>query len=111
MKAKVILYLIIAVHVVLMCSCVPWETEWQMLKRLELSDGRTVYIYYVDKGATTKEVIQVRIGRSRSDETVVVNFEKNMSQNAKLLNDSILMVAVTDSGSAEIDTSFVKLKR
>lgn len=92
-------------------SCNIYEKEEKVLATHTRSNGTKINIYYVDMGATTKEVIQVRLSNPLHEESVLKNFEKNYLQNSKLLNDTTLMLILKDTGSVSQDTSIINIPR
>jgi DNA-binding MarR family transcriptional regulator len=84
------------------------EIEKRTLANYKTNQGIKINIYYVDPGATGKEVIQVTSISIGKVENVIANFEKNYLKNSALANDSLLILVLTDSGNAKLDT--VKLK-
>lgn len=100
-------YLMFIFSSVLIFSC-GIEVEQKTLASYTTTRGKKINIYYIDVGATGKEVIQVTSSGVGNVENLVANFEKNYLQNSILINDSVLMLILTDSGNVKLDT--VKLK-
>jgi|SRR6185437_545330 len=93
----------------LLFSCNLYENNDRLLSSYTTSKGDKISIYFVDMGATTKEVIQVRSSKDLRNNGVIANFPKNYLQESKLINDTVLYVVLTDSGSIKKDTEWVKL--
>ena len=92
-------------------SCNIYEKEERLLAKHDLQNGDVVMIYYVDMGATTSEVIQVREKKKKGVDSILMNFKNNYLLESKLLNDSTLFLIVKDTGSINQDTSLIKLKK
>jgi len=73
------------------------------------SGGDKFSIYFVDMGATTKEVIQVRSSKVLANNGVIAIFEKNFLRESKLIGDTMLLLIVKDSGSFKQDSEWVRL--
>lgn len=96
--------------VVLVFSC-GIDVEKRTLADYITQHRGKIKIYYVDPGATGKEVIQVASSKSGTMERIVTNFEKNYLKNSVLINDSVLELTLSDSGSHVVDTVKVSLPR
>jgi len=94
---------------IFLVSCNLYEKTERPLSSFSTTDGAKISIYYVDMGATTKEVIQVRSNKVYQNNGVIANFDKNCLQESKLLNDSTLFLVLKDSGSVKRDTEWVKI--
>jgi hypothetical protein len=101
--------LIFACSIFLIYSCNLYEKEERLLVSYAISNEKKVNIYYIDMGATTKEVIQIRLSKINKNDSVIMNIEKNYLQSSKLLNDTTLLVVLKDTGSIKLDTSIVKI--
>ena len=100
-------YLIILIPLIIFFGCsIPVERV--PLKSYNISDGSKAKIYFSDVGATGKAVIQVGLIRPDGNEVTAQNFEHDFLQKSALINDSTLMLILTDSGSVRFDT--VKLQ-
>jgi hypothetical protein len=88
----------------LFLSCNLQEDGEKLLSSFTTSKGAKVEIYYVDMGATTKQTIQVRSSLVFINKGVLANFDHNYLEESKLLNDSMLLLILKDSGSVAQDS-------
>lgn len=95
-------------------SCTLFEKRERLLFECKTSNGERVGIYYVELGATTDDVIQIRRSASKDHVEVIKVFDNyNFLESSKLLSDSVLEVVVSDTGYHQIttkDTLLIKIK-
>jgi len=109
---KNILCKYISINLVLaFTGCTLYEMNDKLLASYIRGDGTKVNIYYVDLGATTKQVIQVRTAKPPLGEVVIKNFESNFLQSSNLISDSSLLLVLSDSGSLKKDTIYLSIKK
>lgn len=93
-------------------SCNIFEKNERLLSEHTKSNGDKIKIYYVGLGATTSNVIQIRVTPSNRGELLIKAIENyDYLESSKLINDSLLQIVVNDSGyyMHKPDTIFVKV--
>jgi hypothetical protein len=95
---------------ILGCSIFPKQET--LLAKHKRTNGDEIGIYQVSMGATTNDVIQVR--KKNQNKVLWVSENYNCLKHSMLISDSILQLALTDTGfnnySNPIDTINVMLR-
>jgi hypothetical protein len=95
-------------------GCNLFEKNERLLAEHIKSNKEKISVYYVQLGATTNDVIQVRINKSNKTERLIKAFEKNYLQSSKLTSDTSLELILNDTGyhnyNNKADTLIVNVK-
>jgi hypothetical protein len=102
-------YLFVVYILTTISECNLYEKQERLLKTIPIGNESLINIYFIDMGATTEETIQVRIKYPSKDENVLTNFKRNYLDNARLINDSSLLITTKDTGSLIIDTTILSI--
>lgn len=100
--------------IILLClvGCNFFPKEEMLLSKHQKTNGEELGVYLISLGATTSDVIQVR--KTKHNKLLWVSENYNCLKNSVLLSDTILQLALTDTGfnnySNNIDTIYVPVK-
>ena len=93
-------------------ACNMFEKDETLLAEHKKSNGKRIEIYYVGLGATTSDVIQVRM--EKQEKPLWVSDEYNYLKNSTLINDTSLqmILSYTDyhNEKDKLDTFIVSVK-
>ena len=94
----------------LVASCHIFSKEERLLESHKKSHGEKIEIYYVELGATTNDVIQVR--KENQDKIIWVSEKYNYIKSSKLINDTSLQLVLSDTGyyNNKLDTININVK-
>jgi len=96
--------------ILIFSNCSLFEKNEKILAEIKNRSNNKIQIVYVSLGATTNDVIQVKMVEQRKTLKV---FEKyNYLQEYKLINDSTLYIVLNDTGyfDNKLDTFLVNIK-
>ena len=73
----------------------------KLLKEYKLQNGNTIEVYYVNLGATSNNIIQIRKKVNQKDflVTIIKGFDDTYLINLNQINDSALKITFTDTSS------------
>ena len=108
---KPILYTLV---VLLLSSCTIFEKQERLIFTKKSPEGILVKIYYVELGATTNDVIQIRKVDKDDTEVLVKSYDHNFVRSTKFLNKVSFQLVLTDTTdygfSKKTDTVIVDIR-
>lgn len=99
---------------ILFTSCNLFEKDEQLVQTVNSPDGKVVKLYYVGLGATTNNVLQVRMVNKDSEETLIQAYEHNFVNSARFATKDSLVIILSDTTmygpSKRLDTIEIIIK-
>ena len=94
MKNRMALFLIFVLP-----ACNFFPKDEKLLMEYKLWNGNTIEVFYINLGATSKNIIQVRKNESKKDFVVAIieGFDDTYSINLKQIHDTLLKISFTDT--------------
>jgi len=93
-------------------SCHIFEKNERLLVDHTKNNGEKIEIYYVELGATTNDVIQVR--KENQEKPIWVSEKYNYIKSSKLIDDTLLQLVLSDTGyhnyNNKLDTLNINVK-